>query len=146
MGFSALLRKLRRNASGSVAVEFAMLGSMFVAMLLAVFQIGIALQAYNAIRSASADVARYAAVQYQTDNRLTNTQLRNYAVAQATSNTYLLDPDNLNVRVQDEANQRIVGARQIRLTLDYRVPTILETFGLRSPNLTYTRPIFVVTS
>ncbi len=146
MGLTTLLRRLRRDPAGSVAVEFAMLGSMFIAMLLAVFQIGIALQAYNAIRSASADVARYAAVQYQTDNRLTNTQLRNFAMARATSNTYLLSANNLNVRVQDEADQRIVGARQIRLTLDYQVPTVLETFGLHSPMLSYTRPIFVVTS
>ena len=56
----ALLQRLRRNSDGSAVVEFAMLGGLFIAMLLGVFQVGIAMQSYNAMRSMTADVARYA--------------------------------------------------------------------------------------
>ena len=52
----ALFRRLRANARGAVAIEFALLGPAFIVMLLGVLQVGIGLQSYNALRNASADV------------------------------------------------------------------------------------------
>ena len=50
-----------------------------MAMMLGVFQIGIGMQNYNAMRSVASDVMRYAVVNYQTNNDLTDQQLRDYA-------------------------------------------------------------------
>ena len=70
-----LLRRLARDVSGSTIVEFALLGPLMMAMMLGVLQLGVGMHGYNAMRSASADVARYAAVQYQTENELSNSQI-----------------------------------------------------------------------
>ena len=73
------LTRVRRDNSGSVVVEFAIIGPTMLAMMLGVFQIGIGMQNYNAMRSIAAETARHAIVNYQTGNKLSNSQLADHA-------------------------------------------------------------------
>lgn len=66
------LRALLRQKQGSVVTEFALLAPTILALMLGVLQIGIGMQNYNAMRSVASDVMRYAVVNYQTGNELTN--------------------------------------------------------------------------
>lgn len=139
------LGELARDRAGSAIVEFGMLGGLFIALLIGVFQIGVALQSYNAMRSVSADVARTVTVQYQTGNELTNSQIQNLAVSTATGAPYLLESQNLTATATDATVQRVAGAREITMQLQYQVPSFLTLFGFTSPALTFSRPIFVLT-
>ncbi|MEO6041775.1 MAG: TadE/TadG family type IV pilus assembly protein [Croceibacterium sp.] len=143
MSVAATLRRARRDSRGSVAVEFAILAPAVFTMMFGVFQVGLGLQNYNALRNVSAEVARYAMVQYATGNKLTDTQLSSYANALGTSGTYLLKSENLNATVATAATQRVTGVTEKTLTLSYRIPSLLASLGLNGPQLTYSRPLFV---
>lgn len=140
---SSFLRRLRDDATGTAILEFALLGPAFIAMLLGVLQVGIGLQNYNAMRNLSADVARYAMIQYSTGNQLNNEQIRGYAVASGQGAPYLLNGDRLVAAVTTPATQRVSGATELKLQINYRIPTLFDSMGLRGPTLTYTRPIFL---
>jgi Flp pilus assembly protein TadG len=138
--FAARLLGSRR---GAAAVEFALLAPAFIVMLLGVLQVGIGMQNYNALRSVSADVSRYAMVQYATGNRLSSEQLRAYALATGISAPYLLDRSAFDAGVEEATAQRVSGATELTLRLDYQVPSLFSTMGLEGPYINYTRPIFV---
>jgi hypothetical protein len=97
------------------------------------------------MRNISADVARYAMVQYQTGNTLTNGQIEDFGTTRATGPLYLLQSANLHMDVADAGTQRVTGAREMTLTMAYEIPTVLGLFGWTSPTLRYVRPIFVIT-
>ncbi len=139
-----LLSRLRRNRDGSVAVEFALVGPILLGMLMGVLQIGIGMQNYNALRGISADTARYAVVNYQTANRLTTSQLENYANGLAGGPPYGLVRSRFAVSVSPAATQRVTGATEYSMTVTYNVPTMLGLFGISEIPLSYSRPIFVV--
>ncbi len=139
-----LLNSLRRNESGSVAVEFALVGPVLIGMFLGVLQIGIGMQNYNALRGISADVSRYAVVNYQTANRLSTSQLENYANGVAANAPYGLNRSRLEVSISTATTQRVAGATEYTMTLNYDVPTMLGIMGIGEIPLSYSRPIFVV--
>lgn len=141
----ATFLRIARDRTAAVTVEFALLSFIMFGMLLGVLQVGIGMQSYNAIRNVSADVARYVTVQDQTGNVLTNSQIRAYAISTGKSAPYLLQDARLNASVADATTQRVTGAREIELTITYRIPSLLTVLDIYSPNITYTRPIFVVT-
>lgn len=140
------LQELIRANRGSAAVEFALVGPAFLAMFLGVVQLGLALQSYNAVRNLSADVARHVTVQYQTGNQLSNAQIRGVTVARAIAAPYQLDGDRMAVFAPDATTQRLAGAKEIALTIQYRIPTIIQLFGFEGPEISYERPIFVTTT
>ncbi|HEX5645127.1 MAG TPA: TadE/TadG family type IV pilus assembly protein [Erythrobacter sp.] len=139
-----LAARLRADRSGSVAVEFALLGAAFLTMLLGVLQVGIGMQNYNAIRSASADVARYTMVQYETGNELNMTQIRNYALSAGQNAPYLLDFARLDATVDTADVQRVDGATELTLEMTYTVPIIIGFLGIDEPRIVYQRPIFLL--
>lgn len=139
----AFARRLKADARGAVAIEFALLGPAFIVMLLGVLQVGIGLQSYNALRNASADVARYAMVQYSTGNRLSNSQLRSVTLSTAQRAPYLLQSDRMSATVTNATTQRVSGATELTLTINYRIPSLLSSMGLEGPYITYTRPVFL---
>jgi hypothetical protein len=114
-------------------------------MLMGVLQVGIGMQNYNALRNVSAEVARYAMVQYATDNVLTNDQLNAYAYNVAEGTPYLLKNDRLVAHVTDAATQRVTGATEKTLTMEYQIPSLLESFGLHGPSISYHRPLVLTT-
>ncbi len=139
-----LLTYLRKDQSGSVAVEFALVGPLLIGMLMGVLQIGVGMQNYNALRGISADVARYSVVNYQTANRLTVGQLQDYANGVAATPPYGLIRDRFTATIAPAANQRVTGATEYTITLDYDVPTMLSIIGIDEIPLSYSRPIFVI--
>ena len=140
------LARLRKDREGSVAVEFAIIGPTMLAMMLGVFQIGIGMQNYNAMRSIAAETARHAIVNYQTGNKLSNSQLADHAKTVGISPPYSLNYDRLAAAVNDASVQRVPGAKELTVTLTYRVPTILGIIGFGDIPLSFSRPIFVITN
>lgn len=82
--------RLRRDHSGAAAVEFAFAGPLVILMMMAVLQIGLAMQSYNAIRNVAAETARFAVVQYQRGSTPNVDALEAQAVTIATSGAYVL--------------------------------------------------------
>jgi Flp pilus assembly protein TadG len=144
MMLRTFIRKLRRNDGGSVAVEFALVGPLLIGMLMGVMQIGIGMQNYNALRGISADVARYAVINYQTGNQLNNSQLEEYSTGLATAAPYGLNHDRFMAQVSLAPTQRVAGARELTVRLTYNIPTFLGVFGIDEFPVVYTRPVFVL--
>ncbi len=140
------LARVRKDDTGSVLVEFAIIGPAMLAMMLAVFHIGIGMQNYNAMRSIAAETARHAIVNYQTGNKLSNLQLADHAKTVGISPPYSLQYDRLAANVSDAAVQRVSGAKELTVTLTYRVPTVLAVIGIGDIPMSFSRPIFVITS
>ncbi|KLE35484.1 TadE/TadG family type IV pilus assembly protein [Aurantiacibacter luteus] len=138
------LSRLRADTGGSVFVEFALLGPALLVMMFGVLQVGIAFQSYSALRSLSADVARYAMVQYQTGNTLSNSQLRTFARNQALGAPYLMTSDRLAITVEDADDQRVTGAKEVEISVTYRIYNMMGFIGIEGPTVDYVRPIFLV--
>jgi Flp pilus assembly protein TadG len=138
-----LTRQIARDREGAVIIEFAILGPLVLGLMIGVFQIGLAMQAYNSMRSVAGEAARYAAVEYQKGNSPDNNALETQAIAIATADPYILDP-SVVIDVSDAAIQRVTGAREMTITITYTVPAFLPFFDWASPTLTHSRPIFVL--
>lgn len=143
MTMAHLLRNLKADCRGATIIEFAMLAPAFIVMLLGVLQVGMGLQSYNALRSASADIARHAMVQYARGNRLNNTELQAYAEEAGSGPPYLLAADRLDASVTTAGTQRVAGATELTLTVTYQIPSIVSSMGLEGPEIDYSRPIFL---
>ena len=141
--FSALLS----DRTASAAVEFALIGPAFLAMFLGVMQVGIGMQNYNALRSISADTARWAVTNYQAGDQKTAIQMQQQATDLAAAAPYGLEVSpRFTVFVSSPTAQRVAGATEFRITVTYQVRTLLSVIGLGEIPLTYTRPIFVIPS
>ena len=137
------LTTLAGNRDGSVAIEFGIIAPAFLMMLLGVFQVGVWMQAYNAMRNAVAATARSVAVEDQTDNKLTDSQIANTGLAVATTNPYMLDPNLIEVDVDAASTQPFPGARELTLTFTYQMPSFLGFAGISGPSVSYSRSLFV---
>ena len=135
---------LLSDQTASAVIEFALIGPAFIAMFMGVMQVGIGMQNYNALRSISADTARYAVVNYQRGNQLTAIQLQNYASTVARSAPYGLQRSRFVSFVSTPVIQRVSGATEFQIRLTYRVRTFLGVIGIGEIPLTFTRPIFVL--
>lgn len=145
----AALTKLCRDCDGSVVVEFALIGPAMLAMLFAVLQFGIGMQNYNALRSVSAEVARYAvinaqdaAAQSDMTMRDTNDELEAYASEIAGVAPYGLQLNRLTVTITSVPT-RVDGASERTINLQYNIPSVLGIIGIDSIPITYTRPVFI---
>jgi Flp pilus assembly protein TadG len=141
----AILNRLVDDSRASVAVEFSLLAPLFFVLLFGVLQVGVGLQNYNALRNASADVARYAMVQYATGNRISNTQLESYAVGVGRSAPYLLDNESLTATITTPATQRVAGATEKTLKVAYQIDSLVPGLGLNGPYISFSRPLFIAT-
>ena len=135
---------LRSDQTASATIEFALVGPLFLTMLMGVMQSGIGMQNYNALRSISADTARYAVVNYQHGNQLTAIQLQTYASTAARSAPYGMENSRFVAFVSTPITQRVSGATEFQIRLTYRVRTVLSIIGINDIPLTFTRPIFVL--
>ncbi len=145
----AFLCRLQQDSRGSVAIEFAMIGPAMLAMLLGVLQFGIGMQNYNALRSVSAEVARYAVIDAQDaaaksnmTMRDTNTELEQFAREIATNAPYGLNGSNLTVTVTS-VQTRVDGASERSIQISYNIPSVLSVIGISSIPITYTRAVFI---
>jgi Flp pilus assembly protein TadG len=138
-----LVSSLARNRDGAAAIEFGIIAPVFLMLLLGVFQVGVWMQAYNAMRNAVSATARRVAVEYQTDNKLTDSQIANTGLAVATTSPYMLDENLIEVDVDTPASQPFPGARELTLTLTYQMPSFLKFAGISGPSVSYSRSMFV---
>lgn len=136
--------RLARDETGSSVVELGLLAPLMCSLLLGVLQVGIGMHSYNALRGIAGDVARYAVVQYQTDNELNNSQLQEYARSVATSPTYGLQDADVRVTIANAATQRVAGAKELSLTLEYKIDSYLGVIGIPDFTIGFSRPIFVL--
>lgn len=144
MSIKPITFRITRDEDGAIAVEFALLAPIFLLLLVGVLQVGMALQNYNALRGLSADVARYAMVQYQTGNEVSNSQLETWAENQALGAPYMLDQDRINATITDAGTQRVSGATELQVVVSYQLDSFLGFAGIEFPFVTYTRPIFLL--
>lgn len=138
------IASLRSDQTAASAVEFALIGPAFITMFMGVMQVGMGMQNYNALRSISADTARYAVVNYQKSNQVTAIQMQNFAKAAAIKAPYGLRNADFVAFVSTPVIQRVSGATEFQLRLTYQVPTFLKIIGINKIPVTYTRPIFVL--
>ena len=138
--------RFARDLRASVAVEFSLLAPAFFLSLFGVFQVGVGMQNYNALRNTSADVARYAMVQYATGNKLSTAQLQSYAVAVGRSAPYFLNNASLTASVVPAATQRVSGASELTLRVSYQVDSLIPGLGLNGPTISFSRPMFVTST
>jgi Flp pilus assembly protein TadG len=141
---SGLIGGLLRRQEGSVVTEFALLAPTIMALMLGVFQIGIGMQNYNAMRSIASDVVRYATVNYQTGNELTNDQIRYYLRSIAIKNPYGLESSRLGISVTSVTTPRVSGTIEKRVSMTYSVPTVLAFIGVDEFPITYAQPLFLM--
>lgn len=136
-------RRLWRRRDGSATIEFALIGPMFILLMLGIFQFSIVMQAYAALGCAAADVQRQVVTQGQTGNKLTTAQMRDTAIAVASSAPYFIRADQLTlVRVDPVSTSRVAGASEYTLTMTYQAPVVVWITSLTF-STTYTRSIFL---
>lgn len=135
--------RLAHDRQGSVLVEFALLAPVLLTLLLGVFQIGIQVQNSNAVRNLASDGARWAVVQYQRGNALTEEQIELGIAARGTGDKYNLKADRLNVQVAEPAS-RIAGVREMEISITYDAPNFLGFADIRALDITYQRPVFLL--
>ncbi len=137
---AVLLKRLRASRSGAIAVEFGLLAPMLLTMMLGVFQIGMGMQNYNALRAVSAEMARYTVVNYQTGNQLDNSLIRMRGRAIATRSPYNLKDSRVEIIVSN-APARLAGTSEKTIELGYRIPTFLSIMGMKDIEISYNRSI-----
>lgn len=148
IGFQTLRRRLRRirgHAGGSTAVEFALIGPAMILVLLAVVQIGLQIQNYNAVRNLAVDGSRFAAVEYQKGTRSTPSAIETWIRTKAIGGVYNLDTDRLDVTVTQDANSRLAGLVEMDIAVSYSAPEYLWSVAGTALTISYTRSVFVPT-
>lgn len=139
---SANMARLWRDKRAASAVEFGILAPMIFALMLGVLQIGFHMQNFNAVRSVATDTARWTIVEYQKGNTLTDEQIESKATAYAVNAPYGLEIDNLTVNLT-RPNTDISGTIKMQVQVSYVPRNLLGFFGVSSPTITVTRPIYV---
>ncbi|MBY6128762.1 pilus assembly protein [Qipengyuania aquimaris] len=135
--------RLRKDEQGTTIIEFALLAPVIFGLFFGLIQIGISMQAYNSMRGVASDTARYAVVEYMKQNEVTDAAIQTKAVSIATSSPYLLQ-NTVQVTITPVATPRVPGTFEKTLSVTYTPPNVLPFFNFVSPQLTYSRPIFVI--
>lgn len=136
-----LFKRLATSRSGAAAVEFAIIGPFLITAMLGVFQIGLGMQNYNALRAVSAEMARYTLINYQSGNPIDNTLIRLHGRALAKDPPYNLHSDLLEVTVTTVTTPRLADTMEKTIALRYRVPTMLSIINFKEVPLEYTRTV-----
>ena len=137
-------RRLRRDSAGSSAVEFALLAPVFLGLMFGVVEVGVYMQNYNAVRTRAGDAARFATVQYQRNNQVSETTLEDNIAVMGIASPYNLDSNRLTVDVNEVTPSPVDGARQFDLDLSYALPDIIQGTSIDNITITYSRQMFVL--
>ena len=138
------LRRLTASERGASAVEFALLAPVFISLMLGVVEVGLYMQNYNAVRSLAGDAARFAAVEYQKNNVVTEEALEANIKAMGLAAPYSLMDSQLTVTVTEVSPARVNGAREFDLDIDYALPDIIGGTTIDNFTVSYSRPLFVL--
>jgi hypothetical protein len=138
------LLHLARNQRGGSAVEFALLAPVFIALMMGVVEVGVYMQNYSAVRALATDASRFAAVEYQKNNKITEGTLESNIRSMGIASPYNLVDSRLTIDVDEISPSPINGARQFTLTLTYDLPDIVGGTSIDNISLNYTRQLFVL--
>ena len=136
-------REAIRDRGGSVAVEFALIGPAMILVLLAILQIGLQMQNYNAVRNLASDGSRFAVVEYQKGTRSANSAIETWIRSKAMSGVYNLDTDRLDVAVTQVTTSRLTGLIELSIAINYDSPEYLWSVAGNLLDINYTRPVFL---
>ena len=136
-------RDLVQDEAGSTIVEFAILAPAIIGLLFGVFQVGLGMQAQNALRSIAQETSRYAVVEYQKGNEITDATIETWAEDAAEAAPYLLN-DTFDATVVSVTTPRVTGTYEKTITLTYTPPAVVPLVDWVSPTLTFSRPIIVL--
>lgn len=140
----SFIGRMLRDSRAASAIEFALLAPVFFALMFGVVSVGIYMQNYNAIRSLASDAARFAAVEYQKNNAMSETTLEDNIEAMGVASPYNLSDALLTVDVAEVTPSRVNGAREFDLDITYDLPDIIGGTSIDNITLTYSRPLFVL--
>lgn len=137
-------KRMENDQSGSVITEFAICAPVFLALLLGVFQVGIAVQAKNAMQSVIGEVGRNVAVGYlnsetelfgegQVELLLTNT---------ATNAAYQLKSEYIAVDAVI-ADSDYADIKTLTMQITYDVPMFMPLGSMDSINLESSRTVYI---
>ncbi len=136
-------RHLAWDERGTAVIEFGLLLPVIFGTFLGVLQIGISMFAYNSLRNVTAEASRYALVEYQNNRQMADwSVLENRIVAIAPGSG--LSPQRLTVDVEKAAIQRVSGAIELKISVTYRVQSVLPFLGIDEIATNYTRPVFLI--
>ncbi|MCT2558664.1 pilus assembly protein [Tsuneonella sp. YG55] len=139
---NAFTRKLKSDRRGATLVEFAVISPILITMLLGVVQVGAWIQAYNSVRNVVNDTARFAMVEYQRGNKISDESIQDRASEIAVSGKYQLDP-SLVVPVVTAKTTQVNGIKQRRLVISYQAPEFMPLASVVSPKIQYGRDIYL---
>lgn len=137
------LSGLRRDARGNAIIEFALIGPAMLLTLLAVFQIALHIQNYNAVRNLAADGSRFAVVEYQKGAKSSGPAIETWVRAKALSGVYNLDTDRLTVTVTPVVISRLTGMNEMMIVVSYEAPQYLWSVAGDALNISYSRAVFL---
>lgn len=140
------LRPLARDNRGAAMIEFAILLPVIFGTFLGVLQVGLGMQAYNALRNVSADASRYAMIEYQKENEISVTAIEDQAKVIASAMPYAMEASKFDADVTKPATQRVDGAIEYELKTTYTIRSVLGFMGMQDIPISFTRPIFVLDS
>lgn len=140
---AARLRKFSADRRGSTMVEFALIGPAMMLVLLAIVQIGMQIQNYNAVRNLASDGSRFATVEYQKGTRSTTAAIETWMRARGVGGAYNLDTDRLGVTVTPVATSRLTGLVELSIAVNYDAPEYLWTVAGDTLAISYTRAVFL---
>lgn len=143
MRVKAMMARFWKDENGASAIEFVILAPVLIMALLGVMQVGLYMQAQNALSGVAGDMSRFMAIEYQRENEITNSQLETLAYSRAVSSPYLLQSSRISTKAQDASTQSIANVREIELTLNYQVPGVMAFASFGDMKLSYTRSIYV---
>lgn len=138
------LGRLSTSQRGASAVEFALLAPVFISLMLGVVEVGLYMQNYTAVRSLASDAARFAAVEYQKNNVITEDVLEANFQAMGIASPYNLMNSQLTVTVTEVTPARVNGAREFDLDIAYALPDIIGGTTIDNFTINYSRPLFVL--
>ncbi len=119
-----------------------MIAPILVTMLLGVIQIGTWVQGYNAVRNVVNETSRFATVEFQRGNKISDEAIATRARQVAVSNKYALVEAALTPTVVRKTTQ-VSGVRQMNLKIVYQAPTFVPFVGEVIPAIQYNRDIYV---
>lgn len=135
-------RILRRDCRGSTLLEFAILAPLLITVIVGVFQVGMQMQSYNAMRSAMSDTARNTVVQFQLNNTREPADIEGTAYGIAISPPYGLKGDRLDIDVS-EVTSEVADTRKFQIQMTYQPENLLGIADIQALTLSYSRPVYV---
>jgi Flp pilus assembly pilin Flp len=136
------LRRLRSDVTGATLLEFALLAPVLISMMIGVLQVGVWVQAYNAVRNIVNDTTRFAMVEYQRGNKISDEAIENRALELAGSGKYNLDESLFLPKVSTKSTE-VNGIKQRKLAISYRAPEFMPLLSTVAPNISYSRDLYL---